>query len=117
PVQVSQLELMPPLPVGGYQRPVTATAYSPTDTLEIDIDRDLTRLQAQSNPELVAGLGFRWHDGTSGLSQLTEFGTPIEGSFSPWYTGTARITILPVLLESGTIASGTLTQFGTNPML
>ncbi len=65
----------------------------------------------------MAGLGFRWHDGTSGLSQLTEFGTPIEGSFSPWYTGTAKITVLPVLLDSGSVASGNLSQFGANPIL
>jgi hypothetical protein len=117
PVQVAQLELTPPLPVDGYTHGITTTAYSPTDTLEIDIDRNLAQLEAQANPTLVAGLGFRWHDGTSGLSQLTEFGTPIEGTFSPWYTGTAKIDVLPVLLDSGSVASGNLSQFGANPIL
>jgi len=117
PVQVAQLELAAPLPVGGYQRGITTTAYSPTDTLEIDIDRNLAQLEEQANPSLVAGLGFRWHDGTSGLSQLTEFGTPIEGTFSPWYTGAAKLTVLPVLLDSGSVASSNLGQFGANPIL
>ncbi|HXP04873.1 MAG TPA: hypothetical protein VN808_12180, partial [Stellaceae bacterium] len=100
-VQVSQLELEPPPPVGGYQRPATTITYSPSDTLEMDIDRNLAQLQQDSNPRLTAGLGFRWHDGTSGLNQLSEVGVPIEGSFSPWYTGTARFAVLPVALDAG----------------
>ena len=115
--QVSQVELQPPLPVGGYQRPVTTTAYSPSDTLEMDIDRNLAQLQQQANPGMTAGLGFRWHDGVSGLNQLSEVGTPVEAIFSPWYTGTARFAVLPVYLDAGSIATGNLGQFGTNPML
>ncbi|HTZ35080.1 MAG TPA: cellulose synthase subunit BcsC-related outer membrane protein [Stellaceae bacterium] len=117
PVQTAQLELMPPLPVGGYQRPTNVTPYSPSDTLEIDIDRNLTQLEAQSNPMLVAGAGFRWHDGTSGLSQLTEFGFPVEASFSPWYTGTARLAVLPVYIDPGSISSSNYGIFGANPAL
>jgi hypothetical protein len=116
-VQVSQLELEAPPPVGGYQRPATTTAYSASDTLELDIDRNLAQLQEESNPRLIAGLGFRWHDGTSGLNQLTEIGTPIEGSFSPWYTGTARFAILPVALDAGSVSTGNLNLFGGNPIL
>lgn len=116
-VQLTQLELEPPLPVGGYQRPLTTTAYSPTDTLEMDIDRNLAQLQQESNPTLTAGLGFRWHDGTDGLNQLSEFGTPIQGSFSPWYTGTARFAILPVYLDAGSLSTANLGQFGANPIL
>jgi hypothetical protein len=116
-VQVSQVELQPPLPVGGYQLPVNVTPYSPTDTLEMDIDRNLIQLQTQANPMLIAGAGFRWHDGTSGINQLTEFGTPIQGSFSPWYTGTATLAVLPVYLDAGSISSTNLGQFGANPIL
>jgi hypothetical protein len=116
-VQLTQLELEPPPPVDGYRRPATTTDYSPTDTLEMDIDRNLAQLQQESNPTLTAGLGFRWHDGTSGLNQLTEFGTPIEGSFSPWYTGTAHLAILPVYLDAGSLGAGSLGQFGANPIL
>jgi cellulose synthase operon protein C len=117
PTQTAQLELMPPPPVGGYQRPATATPYSPSDTLEMDIDRNLAQLQEQSNPSLLGGFGFRWHDGTSGLNSLTEYGTPVEGSFSPWYTGTARFAVLPVYLDAGSISSSNLNLFGANPML
>ncbi len=116
-VQVSQLELEAPPPVGGYQRPATTITYSPSDTLEMDIDRNLMQLQQESNPQLIAGLGFRWHDGTSGLNKLAEFGVPIEGSFSPWYTGTARFAVLPAALDAGSVATGNLSQFGGNPIL
>ena len=116
-VQVSQLELEPPPPVGGYQRPATTITYSPSDTLEMDIDKNLAQLQQESNPALTAGLGFRWHDGTSGLNQLAEFGVPIEGSFSPWYTGIARFAVLPVALDAGSVPTANLGQFGANPIL
>ena len=116
-VQVAQIELMPPLPVGGYQRPIMERPYSPDDTLEMDIDRSLAQIQAESNPTLIAGLGLRAHGGNDGLDRLTEIGMAIEGSFSPWLTGTARLTILPVYLDSGTVNSGALPQFGANPLL
>ncbi len=115
-VQLAQLELMPPLPVGGYQRPI-GTPYSPDDTLEMDIDRSLVRIQAETNPTAIAGLGIRAHDGTSGLNQLTELGGTFEASFSPWLLGTARLTVLPVYLDAGTLGSGNLAQFGANPIL
>jgi hypothetical protein len=116
-VQVAQIELMPPLPVGGYQRPIMERPYSPDDTLEMDIDRSLAQIQAESNPTLIAGLGLRAHGGNDGLDRLTEIGMAIEGSFSPWLTGTARLTVLPVYLDAGTVSSGALGQFGANPLL
>lgn len=116
-VQVAQLELMPPLPVGGYQRPIMQRPYSADDTLEMSIDRSLAQIQSESNPTLIAGLGFRAHGGNDGLDRLTEVGMAIESSFSPWYTGTARLTILPVYLDAGTVGSSDLAQFGANPIL
>jgi hypothetical protein len=116
-VQLSQLELEAPPPVGGYQRPATTITYSPSDTLEMDIDRNLAQLQQESNPRLIAGLGFRWHDGTDGLNALSEVGTPIEGSFSPWYTGTVRFAVLPVALDAGSVSTANLNLFGANPIL
>ena len=116
-VQLSQLELEPPPPVGGYQRPATTITYSPSDTLEMDIDRNIAQLQQESNPKLTAGLGFRWHDGVNGLNQLSEIGVPIEGSFSPWYTGTARFAVLPVALDAGSLSTANLNLFGANPIL
>lgn len=113
-VQVAQVELEPPPPVGNYQFLGTLRPYSPTDTLEIDIERDLSRLETQSNPTLIAGFGFRTHSGTEGTSRLDEFGVPIEVSFSPWYTGTARIDVIPIYLTAGTPANGNLVNFGTN---
>jgi cellulose synthase operon protein C len=116
-VQVAQVELEPPPPIGGYQQPANVRPYSPSDTLEMDIDRSLVQLEAQTNPELIVGAGVRWHDGASGLNQLTELGLPVQASFSPWYTGTASIAILPVYLDAGSIGTGNLSQFGANPIL
>jgi hypothetical protein len=115
--QVAQVELEPPPPIDDYYRLANVTPYSATDTLEMDIDRNLTQLESQTNPELIAGGGVRWHDGTSGLNQLTEFGLPIQGIFSPWYTGTASIAVIPVYLDAGSVGTGKLGQFGANPIL
>lgn len=115
-VQVAQVEIEPPPPVAGYQPLGTLKPYSPTDTLEMDIDRDLQQIQSQSNPTLVAGLGYRTHTGTTGLSHLDELGAPFEASFSPWYTGTARVDVIPVYLEAGTPANINLGNFGANPL-
>ncbi|HYM71645.1 MAG TPA: cellulose synthase subunit BcsC-related outer membrane protein [Stellaceae bacterium] len=116
-VQVAQLELMAPAPVGGYQRPIVGRPYSPDDTLDMDIDRTLAQIQAETSPQLVGGIGFRAHGGDSGLNRLTEIGAAIEGSFSPWLTGTARLTVLPVYLTAGSVSSNQLFQFGANPVL
>jgi hypothetical protein len=113
-VQVAQVELQPPPPVGGYQLLGTLRPYSPNDTLEMNIERDLTRLEAQTNPTLIAGLGFRAHDGTQGTAQLFEVGLPIQLSFSPWYTGSATFAVIPVYLDAGSVSASQAINFGTN---
>ena len=115
-VQVAQVEIEPPPPIPGYQPLGTLKPYSATDTLEMDIDRDLARLESSSNPTLVAGLAYRTHSGTEGLDHLDEFGAPFEASFSPWYTGMARIDVVPVYVDAGTPANGNLGRFGANPL-
>lgn len=115
-VQIAQVEIEAPPPISGYQPLGSLKPYSPADTLEMDIDRDLLRLESASNPTLVAGFGFRTHSGSEGTSALNEFGVPIEASFSPWYTGTARIDIAPVFVDAGTPANGNLGRFGSNPL-
>jgi tetratricopeptide (TPR) repeat protein len=116
-VQVAQVELQPPPPINGYQQNATIT-YSPNDTLEMLIDRNLETIEGESNPTLIAGLGFRGHSGDDGLNRLNEIGASIEGSFSPWYTGTARLAVLPVYLDaSGAVSSSQLGEFGANPIL
>ena len=115
-VQVAQVELEAPPPIAGYQPLGSLKPYSVTDTLEMDIDRDLMRLETAANPSLIAGFGYRTRNGTEGTSRLDEFGVPVEAAFSPWYTGTARIDVIPVYLEAGTPANGNLGQFGANPL-
>lgn len=116
-VQVAQVEIEPPPPVGGYQPPALLKPYSPSDTLETYIERDLATIEQQSNPTLIAGIGFRAHDGTEGTGQLTEIGAPVQLSFSPWYTGTATIAVVPLYIDAGTPANGNLIRFGTNPLV
>jgi len=115
-VQVAQVELEAPPPVAGYQLLGALKPYSPTDTLEINIERDLARLESEANPTLIAGFGYRTHSGTEGTSRLDEVGIPIQASFSPWYTGTARLDVIPVWMDAGTPANGNLGNFGANPL-
>ena len=116
-VQVAQVELEPPTPVNAYQPVGALKPYSASDTLETYIDRDLQQLEAQSNPTLIAGLGYREHNGSTGLQSLQEIGATDQFSFSPWYTGTATITVLPIYIDAGTPANGNLGNFGANPIL
>jgi len=116
-VQVAQVELQPPPPIDGYQWQAAIT-YSPDDTLEMQIDRNIDLIAAQSNPTLIAGAGFRGHSGDDGLDRLNEVGASVEGSFSPWYTGIARLAVLPVYLDAdGSVDSSELSRFGANPIL
>lgn len=115
-VQVAQVELQPPPPVGGYQVLGTLRPYSPSDTLEVYIERDLENLEMQSNPSLIAGFGYRTHSGTEGLGRLDEIGGSAQFSFSPWYTGTASIAVMPAYLDAGKPANGNLVNFGANPI-
>ncbi|HVH79663.1 MAG TPA: cellulose synthase subunit BcsC-related outer membrane protein, partial [Stellaceae bacterium] len=116
-VQVAQVELEPPPPIGGYQATLALKPYSPSDTLETYIDRDLARLEAEAAPTLIAGLGFRTHSGTEGTVGLNEFGGTAQFSFSPFDTGSATIAVLPVYLDAGTPANINLQRFGANPVL
>jgi hypothetical protein len=115
-VQVAQVEIEPPPPISGYQPLGTLRPYSPTDTLEMDIERDLAKLEQTINPTLTVGLGYRTHSGTTGTSSFNEVGVPIEASFSPWYTGMMRIDVVPVYVDAGTPANINLGRFGANPL-
>jgi hypothetical protein len=115
-VQIAQVELEAPPPVSGYQPLAALRPYSPDDTLEMYIDRDLQQLEAQANPTLIAGLGYRTHNGNDGTEHLDEVGAPIQTSFSPWYTGIASVAVLPVYLDAGSLSTGNLNTFGTNPL-
>ena len=116
-MQVAQVELEPPTPVNAYQPVGALKPYSPSDTLETYIERDLQQLEAQSNPTLIAGLGYREHNGSTGLQSLQEVGATDQFSFSPWYTGTATFVVLPIYIDAGTPANGNLGNFGANPIL
>jgi len=115
-VQVAQVELQPPPPVSASLPLSTLRPYSPSDTLQTYIDRDLAFLEAQANPTLVAGLTYRSHNGTEGLQGLSEIGGIAQLTFSPWYTGMATFSVLPAYLYAGTPANINLTNFGANQL-
>jgi hypothetical protein len=116
PVQVAQVEMLPPPPVNGYGVPSVAVT-SADDTLELDINNTLLQIQAETNPVLQTGIGFRMHPGDSGTTRLLEVGTPVDFSFSPWLTGRARLSVVPVYLQAGSPNDVTLERFGANPIL
>ena len=114
------LEPLPPPPVEGYRPPPFARpmpAPTPQDSLELDIQRSMAAIEAETNPMLQAGAAFRWRDGEQGLSRLTQIGVPIEGSFSPFYTGTLRLSAIPTYLTAGTPSTNALPRFGSDPLV
>ena len=128
PVQVAQLELVAPGPIAGVQIPLAATpeglpttaAPTPEDTLELDIERSMRAITAESainGPMITGALAVRAHTGTPGTSQLLEAGTPFEAQFVPWGTGTLRFSVLPAYLDAGRPSVGTSANFGANPIL
>lgn len=112
------LQPLPPPPIQGYQPPYLGQpAPVPQDSLELDIERSMAAIAAESGPTLQGGFAFRARSGEDGLSRLTEIGVPIEGTFSPFYTGTVRLQAVPTYLTAGTADSNALLRFGQIPLL
>lgn len=112
------LEPLPPPPIQGYQPPLSdRSALVPQDSLELDIDRSLAAIAAEAAPTMQGGPAFRWRSGESGLGRLTEIGVPLETSFSPFYTGTARLQAIPTYLTAGTPSQTALPRFGHEALL
>jgi cellulose synthase operon protein C len=120
PVATMQpMQPLPPPPIPGYQPPIYGqpAAPVPQDSLESDIDRSMAAIAAEAGPTMQGGLAFRARAGEAGLSQLTEIGVPIEGTFSPFYTGTVRLQAIPTFLDAGKPALTAVTRFGNEPVL
>jgi hypothetical protein len=118
--QVAQAEMLTPPPPGGYLYPeytAAGTVPLPADSLELDIQQSLQAIEADAATVLAGGASFRIRDGQDGLSRLFQIGIPIETRFSPWYTGTARVAVVPMYLDVGNIPKNLLPQFGTNQIL
>lgn len=117
---VSPLQPLPPPPIPGYQPPVAfgqPAAPAPRDSLESDIDRSMAAIAAEAGPTMQGGLAFRIRDGEAGLSQLTEIAVPVEGTFSPFYTGTVRLQAVPTFLDAGKPAIDAALRFGHTAFL
>jgi len=115
---LAQLEPLPPPPVQGYRAPSFARpAPAPQDSLDVDIQRSMAAIAAQNNPTIEGGLAFRGRSGEDGLSRLIDVSVPIEGSFSPFYTGTLRLAATPTFLSAGTPSASSLPRFGASPAL
>jgi hypothetical protein len=108
------LQPLPPPPIAGYQTPQTylQAAPAPRDSLESDIEQSMAAIAAEAGPTLQGGFAFRARDGETGLSRVTEIGVPIEGTFSPFYTGTVRFQAIPTFITAGKPAFSALPRFG-----
>lgn len=108
------LQPLPPPPIAGYQPPQTylQAAPAPQGSLEGDIEKSMAAIAAEAGPTLQGGLAFRARDGEDGLSRLTEIGVPVEGTFSPFYTGTVRLQAIPTFITAGKPAFSSLPRFG-----
>lgn len=118
PAGAEALQPLPPPPIAGYQPPLTSGfAPVPRNSLELDIERSMAAISAESGPILQGGFAFRARSGEDGLSSLTDISIPIEGIFSPFYTGTARLQAIPEHLDAGTPAVTSLLRFGREAQL
>ena len=117
--QVAQLELTIPGPVGGYQPPLSSDngPVPAQDSLQLDIERSMAQIESESSPMVEGGIVYRGREGTDGLSSLSEIGLPMEGSFSPWLTGTMTVNVTPLWLDAGSLSTSSLPQFGANQLL
>jgi cellulose synthase operon protein C len=112
------LQPLPPPPIAGYQSPYYAQpAPAPGESLELDIERSMAAIAAESGPVIQGGFALRGRSGEDGLSRLTEIGVPIEGYFSPFYTGTARLQVVPTYLTAGKVGADALLRFGKEAQL
>jgi cellulose synthase operon protein C len=77
----------------------------------------MAAIAAESGPIIQGGFALRGRSGEDGLSRLTEIGVPIEGYFSPFYTGTVRLQAVPTYLTAGTPGVDALLRFGKEAQL
>lgn len=132
PRRLAQLEPLPPPPIRGYQPPsyqqqpaiqgyqppaFGQPAPPPQGSLEADIERSMAAIAAEAGPTLQGGFAFRSRTGEDGLSRLTEIGAPLEGTFSPFYTGTVRLQAIPTYLTAEKAAPTSLLRFGHEALL
>ncbi|HWK44882.1 MAG TPA: cellulose synthase subunit BcsC-related outer membrane protein [Stellaceae bacterium] len=91
---------------------------APRSSLDRDIERSLEELRAQASPTIEGQFVYRGRDGEAGLGQLTSLGANVIGS-TPLGRGTARVTVSPEMIESGTPANdtNTLRRIGSNSLL
>ena len=122
--QLAQLELQVPgpVPIAAYQAPPpnpnNGTGPAPAqDSLQLDIERSISQIEAENSPTLEGGFVYRGRFGTAGLSQLNEVAAPIDGTFSPWMTGRMTVSVAPVWLDSGSVGGSSLPLFGANQIL
>ncbi len=123
-VQLAQIELQVPgpVPIAAYQAPPANPNNAngpvpPQDSLQLDIERSITQIEAESSPVLEGGFVYRGRFGTAGLSQMNELAAPVDGTFSPWMTGKMTVSVSPVWLDSGAVGAASLPLFGANQLI
>jgi hypothetical protein len=124
-VPVAPVAGVPPRPV-----PYAQSGASPTltngpaspgfgtggyDPITQQIDRSIAELRASLAPSVNVGADYLGHSGQSGESKLNAYSTPIEAVFTPSGTGQMKLTVTPVMLNSGKVtgSDASLQGFGT----
>ena len=82
-----------------------APAASANDPMIADIDTRITAINTQIAPYVGASTALDFRSGSAGTSQLTNFGVPIEASFSPAGVGRVTMAATPTYLTAGAVGT------------
>jgi hypothetical protein len=93
------------------QPPVAVASAAPTAQQELD------QLLRGRTPQVQVGLSGRNRNGESGLGQLTDVETPMEGR-APAGDGNVTVRVTPTLLDAGSVSKsyGAGSRFGGGPV-
>ncbi len=104
-----------------------ATDYPPRAPLASSLDHEVMQRETRINglhdqlthelaPQMSGGLGLRYRDGESGLSELTEVSGTLAGSMVPLQNGRVKVAVSPVFLNAGTLEGDAWQRFGAGPL-
>lgn len=104
-----------PLPLTGM--PVASTPVeTPEDRTLKQINQLIDQEQQKTATWVEGDAGFRFRDGESGLSKLTEIKAPLSISGAPFDSSRLQLTVTPISLGSGTPSGTASNRFGTGAL-
>jgi Tfp pilus assembly protein PilF len=101
-----------PLPLTGM--PVaSAQVETPEDRTLKQINQLIDQEQQKTAAWVEGDAGFRFKNGESGLTKLTEIKAPLSISGAPFDSARLQLTVTPVSLDAGTPSGTSSNRFGT----